>query len=974
MNRKTVGWIVGCAVAISLPAWGQEDLLWTFECNAEGWNSTYQQWASHAYVSNDGGRGVLRLTYPGNVNDPMLMSPDGLSVSHTANRYLAFLMFASGIPQNVNLPGSLIAFDSADSVLGWSSFTWRVVNGQALVRVDLNSFANWGSSVDWFRLDLPDGDSVNSHIADFGIDYRTAIINIDWIAATDDPNYLPPDQRANAPCSPVALGNFVNWPEADAVSALEAAGFVTSVMYRQGTGAADGMVLSQEPGAGTTVGEGAGMQLVVSQSYRQYRVAEFSFQANLSPSVNNPGYDITFEATFTGPGNLTYTVPGFWDGGQTWRVRFNPVVPGSWSYTTTSSPIVAGLDGQSGTFEAAPASGSNPLYRHGGLLAVSDDGHSLTHTDGTPFYWLGDTWWNCPGNLVPFVGSSNPEIKSAFKHLVDYRSNQGFTAVQMAFQSRTCFEIVFQLDMICPEYWKQCDAYIAYANEKGLLPSVGLLWANMYETQGTLEKWESLWRYVVARYGAYGVTWFITGEYNASWDFGNVEARIPIIMALGQYIKDVDPYKRAMSIHPQFYLWDDEHEAWSEPWLDFIMLQGSHRDDLPPSTLYSDLFSTSPARPVLESECVYEGIRTWPSWEQSPLSMTRTAAYNAVQSGAFGYTYGANGLWYPTQDENDTTGTDPWGPMPPWWEAVQKPGAVQMSILRDIYESTEWWKLAPMPGKTTESEVLVKGDGATTFAVYFKDGLDAETAVSLNDLTDGVAYRGHWRNPRTGETTPLGGDLVVSGGSLALPSRASSEDWMLILRNASAPVEVPDVTGLPEDEALRLLEARGFSVTVTLTYDDTVPAGDVISQNVAGGTSSTLGAAIEFVVSLGEAPPITASATAGFIEEGMYLTLTAPEGISYEWYYEGDPVDEEPGRLTGAHERVLVFDPVLQTDAGSYTCWYSLDGRKTEFETPTYDLEVLPPGSLPLPVWLLAAVLLAGAVAALRGRVKVNRG
>ena len=50
------------------------------------------------------------------------------------------------------------------------------------------------------------------------------------------------------------------------------------------------------------------------------------------------------------------------------------------------------LHGQEGTIEITPYEGDNLLLRHG-PLRVADSGRHLEHRDGTPFFWLGDTWW-----------------------------------------------------------------------------------------------------------------------------------------------------------------------------------------------------------------------------------------------------------------------------------------------------------------------------------------------------------------------------------------------------------------------------------------------------------------------------------------------------------------------------------------------------------------------------------------------------
>ena len=75
----------------------------------------------------------------------------------------------------------------------------------------------------------------------------------------------------------------------------------------------------------------------------QYRVSELSFTAHKKHA--KPALELQMEATFTGPKGSTIRMPGFWDGGNTWRVRFTHTLPGRWMYRTSSRPKDAGLDG-----------------------------------------------------------------------------------------------------------------------------------------------------------------------------------------------------------------------------------------------------------------------------------------------------------------------------------------------------------------------------------------------------------------------------------------------------------------------------------------------------------------------------------------------------------------------------------------------------------------------------------------------------
>ena len=130
--------------------------------------------------------------------------------------------------------------------------------------------------------------------------------------------------------------------------------------------------------------------------------------------------DIELNVTFVS-GALTMVMPGFWDGGDTWRVRFSPTKPGSWSYISSCSDSAdAGLHGVKGTFESTAYSGTNPLFQHG-VLVPSANRRYLEHADGTPIYWLGDTHWSGFSSAEHFDDTNNKTFDntgSMFKEMV----------------------------------------------------------------------------------------------------------------------------------------------------------------------------------------------------------------------------------------------------------------------------------------------------------------------------------------------------------------------------------------------------------------------------------------------------------------------------------------------------------------------------------------------------------------------------
>jgi hypothetical protein len=191
----------------------------------------------------------------------------------------------------------------------------------------------------------------------------------------------------------------------------------------------------------------------------------------------------------------------------------------------------------------------------------------------------------------------------------------------------------------------------------------------------------------------------------------------------------------------------------------------------------------------LEGECNYEGIYAGkPDREQTPDDVRRVA-YHAIQAGSFGYTYGAQGLWYPTQNANDRT-FDDWGTPVPWWESLERPGATQMGHLRKCYESVEWWKLRPRPGAVEfagkvndATRPLVKSDADSVHLVWFPQGSGAKTSAALKlvDPTGAGNFAASWFNPRDGAVTRITAPCVGTNGKCPVPARPDEQDWLLML-------------------------------------------------------------------------------------------------------------------------------------------------------------------------------------------------
>src|SRR5258708_12667428 len=73
-------------------------------------------------------------------------------------------------------------------------------------------------------------------------------------------------------------------------------------------------------------------------------------------------------------------------------------------------------------FEMKPYEGDQTLYRHG-FLKVSADHRHLQYADGTPFFWLGDTWWMGLCNRLAWPDD--------FQKLAEDRRRKGFNVIQI---------------------------------------------------------------------------------------------------------------------------------------------------------------------------------------------------------------------------------------------------------------------------------------------------------------------------------------------------------------------------------------------------------------------------------------------------------------------------------------------------------------------------------------------------------------
>jgi Protein of unknown function (DUF4038)/Domain of unknown function (DUF5060)/Putative collagen-binding domain of a collagenase len=510
--------------------------------------------------------------------------------------------------------------------------------------------------------------------------------------------------------------------------------------------------------------------LAVSQPFAFGRppatVAQWTrFEAEFTSAVEsypNPLQDVRVEVDFTSPSGRTMTIEAFWDGFRIWRVRFSPEERGRWTYRTRSSQEKdAGLHNLTGAFECVAYRGRNPLYAHG-ALRVSGDRHYLTYTDGTPFFWLGDTAWN--GVLKADAPSWDAYLRDrAAKgfNVIQYVTTQWRTAAgnadgRAAFYGREKIEID-------PVFFQWMDERVNAINDYGLIAAPILIWAHERTAQfnpgGLLpdDQIVLLARYLVARYGAHHVVWMLAGDADYRGE------RAERWRKIGRAVFGERPLRLA-TMHPGGRMWVQD-EFSQEPWFSFNGYQSGHsttdeshrwHTDGPPAREWQ----RSPAFPSINLEPNYEDHIGRPLGKVFTAYEVRRAAYwSLLVAPPAGVSYGGHGIWSWELKANPPM-THPYtGIARPWREALRLPGAVSMKLLKDFFTSFEWWRLRPaqellvtQPGNDVPANFIAAAKSDEFAVVYAPAG--GEVELKLDRFAQPVTAE--WFDPATGVRTALG--------------------------------------------------------------------------------------------------------------------------------------------------------------------------------------------------------------------------
>ncbi len=545
---------------------------------------------------------------------------------------------------------------------------------------------------------------------------------------------------------------------------------------------------------------------------------------------DNPYTDVDVDLILT-DGNVTYTIPGFWDGGYTWKVRFMCPTEGIWTYRTVCTDTSnTGLHDQSNTVVCSAYSGDLELYKRG-HVKINDGYRYFTYNDNTPFFYLADTHWSLGGETVDMV-----------KVIAARRVEQNYSVIQSEPLSAT-YNLKNGIDVSDIKALKEldekfkiiADAGLVHVNASFFYPSEMTSFIDIHggyqdtpmkekaihstgeydvydlaeETKAALER---MCRYWAARYSAFPVMWSLGQEvdndffwnrtgFNSheKWNYVNNPYHY-----VAEYISKYDAYAHPMTAHMEgtgnvrastsSFKDMDEHDFFGAQWSPGLTGETNNHD------VAKDFYYEGYGKPVVN----YEGRYCY-LWTKN--FGARAQGWIAFLSGMCGYAYGAHDTWsyLNTYDENTNssdgvdTVTSAEKIAATWQDSLQYASSSQVGYMRSFFEDTvgDWYNLIP---RFDDTAYLERSKGAyaniasnadnSKIVVYFFNFSDTSVGATPNSASYGTAtgvlkklssltsYKYRWFDP-INNTYSEEKTIYSVLGSVKIPNKPAGTDYVL---------------------------------------------------------------------------------------------------------------------------------------------------------------------------------------------------
>ena len=422
------------------------------------------------------------------------------------------------------------------------------------------------------------------------------------------------------------------------------------------------------------------------------------------------------------------------------------------------------------------------------------------YSDGTPFFYLGDTAWELFHRLN----------REEADHYLEDRAAKGFTVIQAV--------VLSQLDGLTrpnpygalplndqdpakpnEPYFKHVDYIVDKAASLGLfigmLPTWGSYWKVNDQNEGlifTPMNARTYGEFLGKRYKNKPIIWILGGDNNID----NDQERA-IIKAMAAGLRNGDGGVHLITYHPRGPGWSSDYFH-NDAVLDFNMYQSSHAAQGFDNGLFAAHdYQLKPTKPTLDGEPRYENITVGfyyqgnNQYNKFTNYDARTAAYWSLLAGTCGYTYGNNNIWQMWDDgENSIIGAKI-----PWYQALDHPGSFDMMFIRKLFESRPFEKLGPAqdmlvdapnqgPHKVRAARAV---DGSFAF-IYSPQG---DPFTIKMDVFSSIHLVEQWFDPRYGVSYPIHQGTTMGIQTFTPPTSGIGHDWILVIDVAEMPFPEP---------------------------------------------------------------------------------------------------------------------------------------------------------------------------------------
>jgi len=422
------------------------------------------------------------------------------------------------------------------------------------------------------------------------------------------------------------------------------------------------------------------------------------------------------------------------------------------------------------------------------MFRVSDNHRFLARSDGSPFFWLGDTAWAVPQRLN----------RAESLEYLDVRAEQGFNVAQVVGISE--FDglregnadgalPLLNLDPTTPDpkFWDHVAWLAEEAGQRGITLALLPTWGDKWNQGGgvgpevfTPENAAIYGQWLGERFRQVELFWVLGGDRPIQND-----EQLEIIRAMSRGLKAGDGGAHLQTFHPPG---PTSSSKWlhDEAWLDFNMGQSGHsRPEVSGAPLIEEDYARIPVKPVIDGEPRYEDhpiAWNWAEpdkWDKANGYFddldARKAAHIALFAGACGHTYGANSVF-----QCDKRGVfDGFGSRRTWREALDLKGARQIHHAKTLLESRAFFSRIPAQNilrgdlGVGSDELRATRDERGSFTLVYVPSPRAFEA-DLSGLS-GRALAA-WFDPRSGESHSVG---EVSSSVQAFESPKDGPDWVL---------------------------------------------------------------------------------------------------------------------------------------------------------------------------------------------------